>query len=111
MQKVKEARKKAGLAQTDVARALNCSQQTYNGYETLKRMIGVNDLLRLPSILGCKLTDILPDSVITDYDRARAADPRLQEIIEGWNDLPDFLRDGLTGMVRDAKKEFGKKKP
>ena len=49
MRRVKEARKKAGLTQTDVAKALNCSQQTYNGYETLKRMIGVNDLLRLPA--------------------------------------------------------------
>lgn len=110
MKKVKDARKRAGLTQAEVAKALNCSQQAYNGYEIGSRTIGLADLLRLPAILGVKITDLLPDSVVTDYDRARAADPRLQEILSAWNDLPEFLKDGMTSMVRDAKKEFGKGK-
>ena len=109
MRKVRDARKRAGLTQAEVAKALNCSQQAYNGYEIGSRAIGVVDLLRLPAILGVRITDLLPDSVVTDYDRNRAADPRLQEIVAAWSELPDFLRDGITGMVRDAKKELGKK--
>lgn len=108
--KLRKARKNAGLSQADVAKQLDLSTEGYGHMERGTRSIGMEYFLLLPSILGVKISDLLPDSVITDYDRARAADPRLQEINEAWNDLPDFLRDGITGMVRDAKKEFGKKK-
>lgn len=80
--------------------------QTYNGYETLARFMSMPHLLALPAILNCRITDLLPDSVVTDYDKERAADPPLREIQENWKDLPAFLQDGITGMVRHAVKEF-----
>ena len=99
------------MVQADIAKELDLSIEGVSSMERGSRLIGLEYLLRLPAILGCKITDLLPDSVVTDYDRARAADPRLQEILGAWNELPEFLKDGLTGMVRDAQKELGKKKP
>lgn len=107
--KLRKARLKAKLSQAEVAAKLELTPQGYGYYENGNRVIGLEYLLLLPQVLGCKLTDLLPDSVVTDYDRDRAADPRLQEVNAAWPDLPDFLRDGITGMVRDAKKELGKK--
>ena len=57
--------------------------------------------MELPFINGCRINDLLPDSVVTDYDRARAADPRLQAIIENWQDLPEIVEAGL-GIHRRA---------
>lgn len=108
--RLKERREAAGLSQAEVAARIDTSQQNYQKFETGKTLIGLEYLLMLPQVLGCKLTDLLPDSVVTDYDEERAADPRLAEVIAGWGELPDFLRDGITGMVRDAAKEFGRKK-
>ena len=110
-EKLKRYREATGLSQQDIADRLPLTKVAYGNMERGTSLANIEHLVRLPAILGCKITDLLPDSVVTEYDRARAADPRLQEIIEAWQDLPDFLRDGITGMVRDARKELGKKKP
>jgi len=108
--KLKKYRNATGLSQQDIADRLRLTKVAYGNLERGTSLISLEHLVRLPSILGCRITDLLPDSVVTDHDRDRAADPRLQEVAEGWPELPDFLRDGITGMVRNAKKEFGKKK-
>lgn len=105
MRRVRDARKRAGLTQADVAKALNISDTTFNGYETLNRTMGIPDLVKLPAILGCRITDLLPDAVVTDYDRARAADPRLQTIIENWQELPEIVKAGWAFTVEQYKEE------
>lgn len=51
--------------------------------------------LALPAILNCKITDLLPDSVVTDYDRARAKDLDLDKIHRAWAGLTDTQKDAL----------------
>lgn len=109
MNKIKDARKRVGLTQEEVAEALNCSQQAYNGYETLKRTMSIADLVRLPAILGCRITDLLPDSVVTDYDRARALNHRLQDITDRWTLLDEseqyVIHKTVETMTRKRKGE------
>ncbi len=103
--RLREARKRAGLVQEDVAKQLGLSIEGYSSMERGKRLIGLEYLLALPSILGCKISDLLPDSVVTDYDRDRARDPLLDEIVRNWKELPQFVREGLVLTVRAARGE------
>lgn len=80
--KLRRLRKQAGLSQADVAKELDLTVTGYGHLERGTRVIGLEHLLRLPAILGVRITDILPDSVVSDYDRERASDPRLQEVIQ-----------------------------
>ena len=45
--------------------------------------------------------------MVTNYDHEQARDPKLQEVIDAWEYLPLFLRDGIANTVRDALEEFG----
>jgi len=107
--KLRKHREATGLSQQDVADKLRLTKVAYGNLERGTSLISLEHLVRLPAILNVKISDLLPDSVVTDYDRARAADPRLQEILGAWNELPEFLKDGMTSMVRDAKKELRRK--
>lgn len=103
--KLRQARKATGYTQEEVADKLGIARSAYGHIESGRNLISIEHLVKLPAILGVCITDILPDSVVTDHDRARAADPRLQEINAGWNDLPEFLKDVLTDAVRTAPRE------
>ena len=109
-EKLKRYREATGLSQQDIADRLLLTKVAYGNMERGTSLASIEHLVRLPAILGVRITDLLPDSVVTEYDRARAADPRLQEINEAWKDLPEFLQDGITDMARRGKKEFGRKK-
>lgn len=100
MRKVRDARKRAGLTQSDVAKALDVRQQTYNGYETGARTMSIPDLVKLPSILGVPITSLLPDSVVSDYDRARARDEILDYVVAGWDQLPKDAKTTIAHIVR-----------
>ena len=95
MKKVRDARRRSGLTQAEVAKELNIVDTTFNGYETLNRDMGIAALLKLPAILGCKISDLLPDSVLTDYDRARAADPQLTCVVQAWPKLNAAQRHAI----------------
>lgn len=105
MNKVKDARKRAGLTQAEVADALNIRDSTFNGYENLNRTLSIADLVRLPAILGCRITDLLPDSVLTDYDRARASDERLDFIVRNWDELPDEAKNATVFVASGGIKK------
>lgn len=80
--RIRDARKNADLTLEEVADKLGITPSAFGHIERGRNMIALEHLVRLPAILGCRITDLLPDGVVTDYDRDRAADPRLQEIIE-----------------------------
>ena len=105
MKNVRDARKRAGLTQADVARIFGMSASAFNNYETSVRTMGITDLVRLPAILNCRITDLLPESVVTDYDRERAANPRLREAQENWKYIPEIAKAGMAGMAKEAKEE------
>ena len=81
------------------------SASAFNNYETLARTMGITDLMRLPAILNCRITDLLPDSVVTDYDRERAADPKLREVQERWNNLPEYVQESIVLLARGAEED------
>lgn len=64
--KLRKARKDAGLSQADVAHQLGLSAEGYGHMERGTRAIGMEYFLQLSSILGCRITDLLPDSWVTD---------------------------------------------
>lgn len=99
-QKIRRIRKAANMVQADIAKQLDLSIEGISSMERGDRLVGLEYLLRLPAILGCRITDLLPDSVVTDYDRARAADPRLQEIVDAWSKLSDAERNVILYSVR-----------
>lgn len=104
-QKIRKARKLVGLSQKEVADKLGMTDSGFAHIERGLNLISLEYLMRLPAVFGCKLTDLLPDSVITDYDRARASDPRLQEIIEWWEIIDDSARE----LVYDSARFMTKK--
>jgi len=89
----------------DVSAKLDISASALGHIETGRNLISLEHLVKLPAILGCRVTDLLPDAVVTDYDRARAADPRLQTIIENWQDLPEIVKAGWAFTVEQYKEE------
>ena len=60
--------------------------------------MSIPHLLALPAILNCRITDLLSDSVITDYDRARARakDERLSYLVDNWDDLSETAKDATV---------------
>ena len=96
MRNVRDARKRANPTQADVADKLNLRTQTYNGYETPARFMSISHLLALPAILNCRITDLLSDSVVTDYDRERARDDKLDFLINNWDDISDDAKDATV---------------
>lgn len=62
MNNLKEIRKKAGLSQADVAACLNVSRQTYSHYETGKRRISSEILLKLSEIFNVPIDNIVRSS-------------------------------------------------
>lgn len=88
-----------------MSKELDLTVTGYGHLERGTRVIGLEHLLRLPAILGCRITDILPDSVVTDYDRARASDPRLDELIARWERMSDDERTVVLSVVRSISKK------
>ena len=62
-------------------------------------------LINLPAILGCKVTDLLPDSVVTDYARARARHDKLDRTMQFWPELPLHVKETLVFVAEGAKGE------
>jgi len=106
--RLRKHREASGLSQAEIAARIDTSQQNYQKFETGKTLIGLEYLLVLPQVFGCKLTDLLPDSVVSDYDRARAKDERLDQVISGWDKLPEEAKMTIAFIVSG---EMGKKRP
>ncbi|RKI54411.1 XRE family transcriptional regulator [bacterium D16-51] len=57
--RLKKIRLNAGLKQKDIAEKLNCSIPVYSRYETEKRNMDYNTLIKLSKILGVSIDYIL----------------------------------------------------
>lgn len=57
--KLMETRKALGKTQTDMALLIGIRQQAYSKYETAERGIPIQRLLKICSILGLKIDDIM----------------------------------------------------
>lgn len=92
---LRKARERAGLSQAEVAEKLELTSQGYGYYENGNRVIGLEYLLSLPAILGVPITSLLPDSVLVDVDRQRAADPQLTRVVQAWPKLNKAQRHAI----------------
>ena len=98
--RIKLMRRRADLSQADVAQRMKISSSAYGHWETGQRGVGVNQLIKLAGVFGCRVTDLLPESSVTDYDRVRVKDPRLDEIIALWLALSDVDRHVILLSAR-----------
>jgi transcriptional regulator with XRE-family HTH domain len=98
--KLKLTRSLRGMNQDEVAAGLGLTRAAYSHFERGVNLIGLDYFIKLPKILNCGIFDILPDAYIPDRDRAgQSEDPRLRQITALWGLLPEFLKDGITGMI------------
>ena len=59
---------------------------------------------------GYALGGVLSANVVTDYDRARVSGPRLQAIIDHWDEIDRVPRAGMALMaLQTAGKDVGER--
>ena len=97
--KIKLARVASGLSQKEVGKALGIAQRTWSHYEKGNSALPADMLLQLPAILGVKISDLLPDSVVTAVDQRRSRDLRLEKIIILWPDISEQGKDNLLNTA------------
>ena len=97
--KLKKYRDATGLSQQDIADKLPLTKVAYGNLERGTSLISLEHLVKLPAILGVKLTDLLPDSVVTDYDQARAKDERLDFIVRNWDQMSEVAKEATVFVV------------
>lgn len=103
--RIRVARRDTGLTLEYVADKLGITPSALGHIERGRNLISLEHLVKLPAILGCKITALLPDSVVTDYDRERAADPKLREIQDRWNSLPEYVQESIVFLARGAEEK------
>ena len=64
-------RKKQGLTQKDVAKAVGVDQTTVHLWETGKTSPRVGTLIRLAEFLKCTVNDLLQESTATTQDKTQ----------------------------------------
>ena len=102
--KVREARSRADLSQSQATRLLGMERSNLSHIEQGRSRITLENLVKIPRAFGCKITDLLPDDVVTDYDRQRATDYDLREIINAWPKLSEDIRVVLMNQFETLVK-------
>jgi transcriptional regulator with XRE-family HTH domain len=84
--KLKHARKKKGLTQSEVAELMGVEQKTYSGYETGIRMPRLDKIPLLLAIL-----DVSADDLFDWIDITESSSEKLKELFTKIQDLPEDL--------------------
>ena len=103
-QKLREARQRADLSQADAARRLGMERSNLSHIEQGRSHLTLENLVKVPRQYGCKITDLLPDEVVADYDRQRARDHDLQRIIDAWPELSADVKTVLLNQFETLLK-------
>lgn len=106
--RIRAARKRADLKMAYVAQQLGITEGALGHIERGLNLAGIDHLVRLTGILKCRITEFLPESVLTDVDRKRARDPQLQEVTDLWPSLNEVGRDHVVNAARFAAQLKGK---
>ncbi|EGF1496762.1 TPA: helix-turn-helix domain-containing protein [Escherichia coli] len=91
-------RKDAGMTQTQVAQALNVSQQTVQAWEAGRRRIQISILPAVARLLAVSLEDLLgeePEKIA----RKRGPAPKWQQLIEEIDSLPKAKQKMISEML------------
>lgn len=102
--RLRQARITADLSQDDAAKLLKMDRSNISHIEQGRSTVGLGYLLQMVHIYRCKITDLLPDDVVTDDDRQRAIDPDLQDIIDAWPTLSDDIKHVLLNQFETLLK-------
>jgi transcriptional regulator with XRE-family HTH domain len=111
LRRIREVRESIGLTQKDIAIRLSLTEGAYRHYENGVRGLNLEMFLSLPRALGVPITRVLPSTLLTDYDLAHAADPRLEEINRGWYRLSEPAKDHVLEAYRFGVKRAEKEGP
>jgi len=103
-ERLRAARIAAELSQEDAARLLKMDRSNISHIEQGRSQVGLSYLLQMVRIYRCKITDLLPVDVVTDYDRQRALDPDLQDIIDAWPELSADVKHVLLNQFETLLK-------
>ncbi|EAY4651119.1 helix-turn-helix transcriptional regulator [Salmonella enterica] len=91
-------RKEAGMTQTQVAQALNVSQQAVQAWEAGRRRIQISILPAVARLLSVSLEDLLgeePEKIA----RKRGPAPKWQQLIEEIDSLPKAKQKMISEML------------
>ncbi|HFP5157608.1 TPA: helix-turn-helix domain-containing protein [Escherichia coli] len=91
-------RKDAGMTQTQVAQALNVSQQAVQAWEAGRRRIQISILPAVARLLAVSLEDLLgeePEKIA----RKRCPAPKWQQLIEEIDSLPKAKQKMISEML------------
>ncbi|HEA8340807.1 TPA: helix-turn-helix transcriptional regulator [Escherichia coli] len=91
-------RKDAGMTQTQVAQALNVSQQAVQAWEAGRRRIQISILPAVVRLLAVSLEDLLgeePEKIA----RKRGPAPKWQQLIEEIDSLPKAKQKMISEML------------
>ena len=102
--KVRDARLRADLSQSQAAKLLGMERSNLSHIEQGRSRLTLENLVKIPRAYGCKISDLLPDDVVTDYDRQRATDYDLQQIIDAWPKLTEDIRVVLMNQFETLVK-------
>ena len=92
-------RKDAGMTQTQVAQALNVSQQAVQAWEAGRRRIQISILPAVARLLAVSLEDLLgeePEKIA----RKRGPAPKWQQLIEEIDSLPKAKQKMISEMLQ-----------
>ena len=108
-EKIKEARKKKGYSQKELAEKLNCGYQNISQWETGKRKPKYENLVKIANALDCNIKDLIP------HPPAKGV-YIFKKDSQAWEKLPsyrDFLKPSYYEEISDMIKqmnETGRKK-
>ncbi len=107
-QRIKKARLKAGLNQSDVAKHLGITQAGWSKIENGGTLISLDHLLKLRPLFNVPLTWFLPDEVLTNEDKKNAlGDPRVLEIFMIFEQSSEAARNHILEAARLAARLQG----
>lgn len=100
--RLKEARKNAGLTQAQLSEKLGITAQSYSQYETGKRNPKMETLQKIAAALNIKLSELVPMSDTLDWAVEKIEENR---IIREYSALDAAIKENLDKMNESAKKK------
>ncbi len=107
MNKLKEYRKKQNLTQTQVAKYLNTTHQTYNNYENNKFEPSIDMLIKLADLFHTSVDNLIRDNKneINNNQHPRYSD----NLIEKIKQLNEYNLMKVEGYIENMLEEQNKK--
>lgn len=96
--RIAELRKTRGVTQTQLAQALDVSQQTVQAYEVGRRRIPVSAMPVVARVLGISLEELFGETG-QSAARKRGPAPKLQQQIERISELPKLKQKFVLEML------------